>query len=505
MNGTARRFDPPGCKLLLAAALLLAASEAAAQEKRDEFYWLGELNKASTVMVVEQGIVPKPLGKTIADAVAQVIADAAKPGARRSGDYLQVEPLIIAIGGPDVTRLHSGRSRQDIGSTRMRLFQRDQVLATFTALSSARSTLIDFAAKHPDAIVPAYTVGVQAQPISFGHYILAYTQALERDGARLAQAFATVNKSPLGSAALGTSSFPVNRMRLAELLGFDGLIENSLDANQLSPIDTGVELVGVASSIALTVGAFVSDIEAQYRMTTPWLTLEEGDLTGTSSIMPQKRNPVALNDVRIRASDTLGTAATYLFKAHNVPHGVPDYKGNDPIQALARAADMLDKLTSVVKELKFNDQRALEEVNADYATTTELADVLQRDADVPFRVGHHFASDLVTYGRSNGLRPTQIPFSAAEDIYAKAAAHFGIKETKLPLSERDFRRSLTPENMVRSSLGLGGPQPAEVQRMLAAQRKQLAADQAWIAERQARLSAASDMLSKAFAQLREGR
>jgi argininosuccinate lyase len=309
----------------------------------------------------------------------------------------------------------------------------------------------------------------------------------------------------LGSAALGTSSFPVNRPRLAELLGFDGLIENSLDANQLSPIDTGVELVSVASSIALTVGALVSDIEAQYRMTTPWLTLEEGNLTGTSSIMPQKRNPVALNDVRIGASETLGTATTYLFKAHNVPHGVPDYKGQDPIQALARAADTLDKLSSVVKQLRFNDKRALEEVNADYATTTELADILQRDADVPFRVGHHFASDLVTYGRSNGLRPTQISFAAAQDIYAKAAAHFSLKETKLPLSEADFRRALTAENMVRSSLGMGGPQPAEVQRMLAAQRTQLAADQAGIAERRARLLAASQALDKAFTQLREGR
>src|SRR5262249_56722144 len=97
---------------------------------------------------------------------------AERRGARRSGDYLQVEPLIIAVGGPDVTRMHSGRSRQDIGATRMRLFQRDQVLATYAALNVARAALLELAARHPDAIVPAYTVGVQAQPISFGHYIL---------------------------------------------------------------------------------------------------------------------------------------------------------------------------------------------------------------------------------------------------------------------------------------------------------------------------------------------
>src|SRR5262249_7777813 len=157
--------------------------------------------------------------------------------------------------------LHSGRSRQDIGATRTRLFQRDQVLATFKALDAARAILVDFAAKDPDAVMPAYTVGVQAQPISFGHYMLAYTEALERDGARLMRAFDTVNRSPLGSAALGTSSFPVNRPRLAELLAFDGLIENSLDANQISPIDAGLDLVTAASSIALTVSALVSDIE----------------------------------------------------------------------------------------------------------------------------------------------------------------------------------------------------------------------------------------------------
>src|SRR6266550_8993139 len=220
--------------LVLVPAPASSQDRAPVQVRRDEFYWLGQLNKASSVMVVEQGIVPKVLGKTIADAVAQVIADAEKPGARRSGDYLQVEPLIIAVGGPDVTRMHSGRSRQDIGATRTRLFQRAQLITTFTALNNARAALLDFAAKYPDAIVPAYTVGVQAQPISFGHYILAYAEALERNAERLRQAYTNVNRSPLGSAALGTSSFPVNRARLAELLGFDGIVENSLDANQIS-------------------------------------------------------------------------------------------------------------------------------------------------------------------------------------------------------------------------------------------------------------------------------
>jgi argininosuccinate lyase len=366
--------------------LLLLSRGISSQERRDDFYYLSEINKASTVMVVEEGIVPTALGKAIAEAVAQVNTDAEKPGARRSGDYLQVEPLLIAVGGPDVTRLHSGRSRQDIGATRRRQFQRAQLLSTFLALNEARSALLDFAAHHPDAVVPAYTVGVQAQPLSFGHYILAYTEALARNADRLRQAYAEINKSPLGSAALGTSSFPVNRRRLSELLGFDGVIENSLDANQLAPIDTGVELVHVASSAALVVGTFIADLEAQYRMTTPWLTLREGDLTGTSSIMPQKRNPVALNNVRVAASDILGIATTYLFKAHNVPHGTDDYKGREPESALNRMAQMLKDLTAVVTALEFNAQRAFDEVNADFATTTELADMLQRDADVPFRV-----------------------------------------------------------------------------------------------------------------------
>ncbi len=123
------------------------------------------MNKASAVMVVEQAIVAPPLGKKIAEAVSQVIADGDRPGAKRSGNYLDVEPLLIKAGGPDVSRIHSGRSRQDIGATSRRLFQREQVLATFAKINETRAALLDLAARHPDAIVPAYTQSVQAQPI----------------------------------------------------------------------------------------------------------------------------------------------------------------------------------------------------------------------------------------------------------------------------------------------------------------------------------------------------
>ena len=172
----------------LAVAVLAAPAPADAQP-RDQFYWLGEVNKASAVMVVEQGIVPPDLGRTIATAVDTVIADGGRPGARRSGDYLVVEQALMEVGGPDVSRIHSGRSRQDLGATFRRLFERDDLLDAFAALIDARATLLEKADAHRDAIVPAYTWGVQAQPVSFGHYVGGYVQALTRSADRYREAW----------------------------------------------------------------------------------------------------------------------------------------------------------------------------------------------------------------------------------------------------------------------------------------------------------------------------
>jgi len=260
---------------------------------------------------------------------------------------------------------------------------------------------------------------------------------------------------------------------------------------------------------ALTLGGLIADVTAQYAQTEPWILLVEGAETGTSSIMPQKRNPSGLVRLRAEASNLIGEATTFAFIAHNVSPGMSDYKdfGNPkeyPNVILRDMAALFAHAEAVIKSMRFRPDRALDEVNSDYSTTTELADTLQREADVPFRIGHHFASELVNYGRGKRLRASDIPFAEAQRIYAEVAAAAKV-EPRLPLTEAQFRRSLTAENMVTASMGLGGPQPAEVMRMLAAARDRIGADKVWLDATRGKLAAAAQRLDQAFAGLRDAK
>ncbi|QJR15919.1 lyase family protein [Usitatibacter palustris] len=466
----------------------------------DEFHWLNEFNKASTVMVVEQGIVSRELGSRIADGVAKVIADGAKPGAKRPGDYLAYEPLLLAYAGPDATRMHSGRSRQDIIPTNRRVMLRERTLALMQAMVAARQKLLETAGQHTKTIVPGYTNGVQAQPTTYGHYLLGFASAYSRHGERLRQAYARLNQNPLGVAVYGTSSFPVNRVRLAELLGFDGNVENGYDAAQLSIMDVPVEIDSVAAFAALTTASMTADAHTQYHQTSPWLLIREGAETHGSSIMPQKRNPTVLNNLRLSSSLVVGDAQGTVIVAHNVPPGMPDYKRDHSHGALEGAITMFGHLQRYFENLAVNVPVALAEVNKEYSTTTELADVLQREADIPFRIGHHFASELVTFGRKAGVGPGGISYRDAKQVWAEAAKKYGAPPV-FPLTEKRFRESLSAEGMLAASRGLGGPQPAEVARMLESEKQKLAADVEWLQAQRGKLEQAQANLDKAFASL----
>ena len=499
-----------GVVAVLAATVLPSSTLHAQGERRpaapnDAFHWLNEQNKASLIMLVEEGIITKALATKIAGSLRQVIADGTKPGATRSRDYLVVEADMIKSGGPEVSRLHSGRSRQDLGQTSTRLLLRDAFLTTYGQFLDARATLLAMAEKHPHAILPFYTHGVQAQPTSLGHYLGGYLQAMSRSSDRYQQAWARLNLSPLGGAAGGTSSFPVNRARLAQLLGFDGVLVNSFDAGQIANQDNGVEVSTVAASGALTVSMLAADLTIQYADPHPWFQLTEGAQTGISSIMPQKRNPTGLEQLHLTTSTVTGQAVTYLIQANNVMSGMGDYKGDQPLQVVRLLGKMYQDFNEMLKAFVFSPERALQEVNDDYSMTTELADILQRESDVPFRVGHHFASEIVTYGRDHHLKPAEIPYDVAQKLFVEAWKPFGKENERLPLSEPQFRRALSGENMVESAKPVGGPQRSEVIRMLAAERARVQADRDWLATTGRKLDDATQQRESGIAALLGGR
>ena len=440
--------------------------------------WLDEINKASIVMLAETGIVPKDVAARIAKGIAQLIEhEKDEKNRRTSADYLDYEPRLIAIAGPEASRLHTGRSRQDLASTIARMNLRDGILKTSEALIAAREKLLKRAEEHIETIIPAYTHGVQAQPTTFAHYLLAFESALARATERLQQAYARVNKCPLGAAALATSSFPLDRNRLAELLGFDGLVENAYDANHLAPIDSALDVASAWAIAAVEMGMFAQDMHAQYAEPTPWFMLAEGKLTGTSSIMPQKRNPAALEQLRAQSSILLSELQTMTWVSHNNRTGMFDYRMYDPVP-YARALTVFRLFGSVVDALVVNKARALEEVNADYSTTTEIADALLQKAEVPFRIGHHFASKLTDYGRGKGLKLSEIPFAEVQRIYQEQA------EGKLPMTEKEFRGVISAEAAVFGKRGLGGPQVTETIRLHRNATIALKAKMNWIVDKQ---------------------
>ena len=479
----------------LGIGLALGAAPALAQPAQDDFHHLGEINKASIVMLSEVGLVPEPMAAEIARGIAAVVAGQGEPGAARSSDYLDFEALLVEVAGRDASRLHTGRSRQDIGSTFRRLAIRAALLDAYEALLAPRDALLDLAGRHTGTIVPAYTHGVQAQPTSLAHYLLAFAAALDRDAERLEEAFARVNRSPLGAAALATSGFPLDRGRLAELLGFDGVVENAYDANHVSSVDSKTEVASTLAISALSIGQLMEDVHVQYHDPAPWLVLDRS-LTGVSSIMPQKRNPVILATLRRLASTVIGDAQTVFLAAHNTSTGMADYRAPDQLlETVAKAAEMYRVYARVVNGLVVDPARSLAEVDADYATMTEVADTLLRHAEVPFRVGHHYASEITEYGRAQGKRPKELTADELRHLYDEAYGE------PLPVDVALIQAALDPEQMVASRRGLGGPQAEEVTRMLQAGRERADASRGWLRDTRARLAEAQSALDAAFARV----
>ncbi len=483
-----------------------AAAKAPAAAPRDEFFWLGEINKASAVINIDEGLLDKSFASTAYAGISKVLADGNRPGGKRPRLVITFEPLLIEAAGPQITLLHAGRSSQDMLSTVRSAILRDEMLKLADALHRTTATMVRLADRHQATVVPNYTNGVAAQPNSYGHYLIGLASGLDRDAQRIREAYARIDRSPMGTTVLNGTSWPLDRQRMAGYLGFSTTVENAYDAAQVSAVDQPVEAGAIVMAIALHAGTFVEDVMTQYAQPRPWILLQEGDgNTYVSSAMPQKRNPGLLNGTRRDASQALTLGMGAAIQAHNIPPGMQDPKETRNNVAMVQSAiGVLDQWNRILNALLIDPRRALEELNSDWTASQELADVLMRKYRLPFRVGHHFASEVVDYAKAKDIKPLDFPYAEARRIYAEAV-HGSEYPAQLPMDEAEFRATLDPVAIVRNRATAGGPQPAEMARMLASARARLEQQAAWIGAQRARIDGSLARLDRDFEKLAQPR
>lgn len=488
--------------LFLAMSFFVTSAIAQKGTPRDQFFWLGEINKATAVINTDEGLLDKAKAPKIAAGIVKVMEDGAKPGAKRPFRVIEFEPLLISAAGQDVTLLHAGRSSQDMFATYRAAIMRDNLLSLADELNKASESLVKLAEEHAQTIIPNYTNGVAAQPNSLGHALLGHAAGFERDAQRIRQAYARIDRSPMGTTVLNGSSWPLNRTRMAEYLGFAAIVDNAYDAAQISSSEYPVEVAGIVTSVGLHVGHFIQDVLAQYGQTRPWILLQaRGVNTRVSSAMPQKQNPILLTETRRDVSTALALAMGPVMRAHNITPGMQDPKEESSNTEMVQSAIQFLKLFDrVLNALVINPERALEELNSDWTASQELADVLMSKYKVPFRVGHHFAAEVVKHGKANNIKPPDFPYAEARKIFLESVKEYSAT-LELPMSEQEFRSTLNPVAIVQNRRTVGGPQMSEMKRMLALAKQQLADQNQWINARRAAIDNARKRLDKDFSKL----
>ena len=455
------------------------------------------IHYAHLVMLARQGIVGPADARAIRDALEAIDLDRVR-SARYDGTYedlfFYVERLIVEGCGEEAAgRLHTARSRNDIDMTMYRMQQREMVLALVEGTQRLRKVLLELAAGHREDVFPAHTHTQPAQPSTIAHYLLAVVEQLERDAVRLRAAFATTNQCPLGSCAITGTGFPIDRDQTTALLGFDRPTGNTYGS--IATVDYLLESVSAASVMAAGLGRVVQDLLLWCTSEFGYLRLADGFVQG-SSIMPQKRNPVALEHARAIGSKAMGQAAAILLAVHNTPFGdIVDTE--DDLQPLVfsmfgDAARAVRLVAAAMSGAWFETSRMAERAAQGWITATELADTLARDHGVPFKAGHAIASRLVAAAAaSDGTPLSRILRDVSETVLGDA----------IELDEEEIAVVLSPRHFVDVRTTFGGPAPTETARAHALSETTLISDAEWFASTIGKLRLAEEQLKEAVAAL----
>jgi argininosuccinate lyase len=448
------------------------------------------IDRAHVVMLAERGIVDGAAARAVLGALEEVDRAGFDALPERGDVHVAIEEDVVdRIGEATGGVLHTARSRNDKGATYVRMALREDLLGLAGAVADLRATLVGRAGETADWLLSGYTHLQNAQPTTLGHHLTAYDGAFARDGERLLDAYGRTNRSPLGSCAVAGTGFDIDRERTASLLGFDRPVRNSMDA--VAARDFATEAVAAASGTMTTVSRLCTDLFV-------WSSREFGFVeladqhTGSSSIMPQKKNPNVATAARSKAATVRGSLAALdsMFAGLPMSLNYDVWEANRHLRdALGTARTSVERVDDALSAAAFDRAAMAESAGAGFATATELADTLVREAGLPFRTAHHVVARIARDYDPEDVDAAMLD-EVATDVTGEPAG----------LESRTVARALDPRHNVAIRDSLGGP--GELEAALVDARERLAADRAALSGREDSLRDARERLADAVGAVR---
>jgi argininosuccinate lyase len=414
-------------------------------------------------MLRDQGIISEADAGAIIEGLDQIAAEYDRDGVPERIElediHMTVEHRLTQLIGPAAGRLHTARSRNDQVATGFRLWVRNAGDEAVEAARTLQRVLVERADEQAETVMPGFTHLQVAHPVTLGHHLMAYYEMLQRDMSRFQDARSRMNESPLGSAALAGTGFPIDRERTAAALGFDRATANSLDS--VSDRDFALDYLSAAAQCSLHLSRLAEELIIWASAPFGFVKLSDEFSTG-SSIMPQKRNPDAAELVRGHSGRIIGAFTALMVTMKGLPLAYSKDMQDDK-QPVFEAHDLLmlslQAVGGMVETVEFVPERMRSAATQGFSTATDLADWLVREADVPFREAHHITGRAVKAAEQRGCELAELPLEVLKDI-----------DERLDQGALDV---LSIDASVRSRTSYGGTAPARVREQIAAAREAL--------------------------------
>ena len=409
-------------------------------------------SKAHAAMLAKKGIISGQDGGKIAHGLNTILSEieAGKFDFKRALEdiHMNVESRLADLIGPAAGRLHTARSRNDQVATDFRLWVRDTIDVIDAALAAYQRALAEKGLEHAATVMPGFTHLQSAQPVTFGHHLLAYVEMAARDRGRFADARARLNESPLGAGALAGTSFPIDRDMTAKALGFTRPAANSLDA--VSDRDFVLETLSAAAIAAVHLSRFAEEIVLWSSPLAGLISLSDAFTTG-SSMMPQKRNPDAAELVRAKTGRILGALVGLLTVMKGLPLAYQKDMQEDKegaIDALGALTLSIAAMTGMVRDMEPDVARMRQAAGEGFATATDLADWLTRELKLPFRDAHHVTGRIVAKAAEAQVPLDKLPLELMQAIEPRITkAVFGVLSVEKSVTSRAVYGGTAPKNV----------------------------------------------------------